>query len=79
MYGKSSDEKKSRNLGPPPLVGFSRTVPSSRTVFAWVGDKSRVRSVLVTPTMMTWGISPFRARKSTVPRVWVRWASPSVM
>lgn len=66
------------NLSAPPLVGSWNVVPSNVVETTLVGVRSRVLSVLAIPTMITCGISPCRARKSTVPRVCVRWASPSV-
>jgi hypothetical protein len=51
--GTSSFSKKSRNRSAPPLVG---------ALESWEGERSRVRSVFLTPTTMTSGMKPFRAR-----------------
>src|SRR5215467_272227 len=67
-----------RNLSAPPLVGTWVTAPSRPFSSAWVGVRSRLRSVLGIPTMMSGEQRLWATRKSTMPPTSLMWPSPSV-
>ena len=78
IAGMASVSRNARKRGPPPLPGCGIFVAFARGRAAAVGVRSRRREVFTTPTTISSGMRPARARNSAVDAVCSNCISASV-